>query len=153
MQHCRALQLQPTELSPAEGRHGACYLQDLIHDFLHDLTLSFRIAGAEKQEEIQVRKEDTERAQGEGGFVLSWLCLGAPKTWGGAEGGTEGGLGGVALCWCWECTAPKHRMQRWSPGGAQLLTKHPGMPAASQTNGATESSGLKALTAVSHKLG
>lgn len=97
MQHCRALQLQPTELSPAEGRHGACYLQDLIHDFLHDLTLSFRIAGAEKQEEIQVRKEDTERAQGEGGFVLSWLCLGAPRTWGEAEGGAEGGLGG------WPC--------------------------------------------------
>lgn len=94
MQHCRALQLQPTELSPAEGRHGACYLQDLIHDFLHDLTLSFRIAGAEKQEEIQVRKEDTERAQGEGGFVLSWLCLGAPRTWGGLRGGLRGGWGG-----------------------------------------------------------
>lgn len=30
------------------------YLQDLIHDFLHDLTLSFRVAGAQNQEEIQV---------------------------------------------------------------------------------------------------
>lgn len=66
MQHCHPLQLRPTELSPAEGQHGALYLQDLIHDFLHDLTLSFRIAGAEKQEEIQVRKEDTVRVQDEG---------------------------------------------------------------------------------------
>lgn len=36
------------------------YLQDLIHDFLHDLTLGFRVAGAQQQEEIQVMQGDTE---------------------------------------------------------------------------------------------
>lgn len=71
LQNCRAEQQQGPQLpscpaQPCRGQSGALYLQDLIHDFLHDLTLSFRIAGAEKQEEIQVRKEDTARAQGEG---------------------------------------------------------------------------------------
>lgn len=48
------------QLDSSTAPGPCCYLQDLIHDFLHDLTLSFRIAGAQKQEEIQVTKEDTE---------------------------------------------------------------------------------------------
>lgn len=69
------------QLGSGAAPRGRCsYLQDLIHDFLHDLTLRFRIAGAQKQEEIQVTEEDPESRGGVGrGFVLSWLCSAAPQ--------------------------------------------------------------------------
>ena len=92
---------------------------------------------------------------GEGSVVLgsrTALRLSFPSgvaesgSWGGLRGGLRGGWGGgpVLVLGMHSSKAQNAEMEPWG---------HPGMPAASQTNGATESSGLKALTAVSHKLG